>query len=251
MARTARTAPRPRAPRRTCCFCRRPLHDEATDYHHACSILAEATGRWTPPGGASPSTLPPVRPTAMVDAELAAAPEMHGAGHGPGRGADSAPAVAMMAAAGMAGSVVMGFDPGLGFGRVRGDDGRFYTFGRDCLDGPPPTRAGTRVTFTPGHHGQPESGGPPAPRPAARHGPGGLTPVSHPSRAPKVPAETARADLAGSGVGCCPVCGAPLRGRQRVCSGRCRARLSRARRTARLRRLLQAALRVLDNGGTP
>ena len=30
--------------------------------------------------------------------------------------------------------------------------------------------------------------------------------------------------------GCCPICGRPLRGRQRCCSGRCRAALSRRRR---------------------
>lgn len=53
--------------------------------------------------------------------------------------------------------------------------------------------------------------------------------MSPPDSLPKVPAESARADLGGSGIGC-PACGTPLQGRQTACSGKCRATLSRRRR---------------------
>lgn len=45
--------------------------------------------------------------------------------------------------------------------------------------------------------------------------------------------EGARALLVASQLRCCPACGTPLRPRQRACSGRCRAALSRVRRSAR------------------
>jgi predicted nucleic acid-binding Zn ribbon protein len=77
----------------------------------------------------------------------------------------------------------------------------------------------------------------------------------------EVPPEAARA-LVGAPVGesrGCPAagCGAPLVGRQRACSGKCRAALSRARRQvnattrdAELRRLADAIIRLLDGRGT-
>ena len=73
----------------------------------------------------------------------------------------------------------------------------------------------------------------------------------------EVPAEGARAPLDGSAEDArplvCRVCGKPLRHRQRqVCSGKCRAALSRGRkaeaesqRTRRVRGLLAEALRLL------
>ena len=73
----------------------------------------------------------------------------------------------------------------------------------------------------------------------------------------EVPAEAARALLdaptEGAGPPVCRVCGKPLRRRQRqVCSGKCRAALSRGRkaeaasqRTRRVRGLLAEALRLL------
>ena len=57
--------------------------------------------------------------------------------------------------------------------------------------------------------------------------------VSLPCLPAKYPAETAPALLAGSQGDTrhvCPVCGVALSGRQRACSGRCRAKLSRLRR---------------------
>ena len=57
---------------------------------------------------------------------------------------------------------------------------------------------------------------------------------------------------------CCPVCGEPLRPRQRVCSGRCRAELSRRRQTEarqardeQIRALLLAALALIDKNKQP
>ena len=73
----------------------------------------------------------------------------------------------------------------------------------------------------------------------------------------EVPAEAARALLDAptedAGQPVCRVCGKPLRRRQRqVCSGKCRAALSRGRkaeaesqRTRRVRVLLAEALRLL------
>jgi hypothetical protein len=55
-------------------------------------------------------------------------------------------------------------------------------------------------------------------------------PEASPVPGPEVPPEPARARLTGR---LCPVCQAPLTGRQaRACSGRCRAALSRQRRAA-------------------
>jgi hypothetical protein len=67
-------------------------------------------------------------------------------------------------------------------------------------------------------------------------------------RGGKVAPETARALLAGTTAGC-PGCGGQLRGRQRACSGRCRATLSRRTRVeagARRTRELRATLEQLD-----
>jgi hypothetical protein len=87
--------------------------------------------------------------------------------------------------------------------------------------------------------------------------------LAHPP-APEVQPQGERAVLGGSGVRCCPApgCGWPLTGHQRAGSARCRAALSRRRRTEagaardrELRRLLvtiqvnvEAALRLLDGG---
>jgi len=56
----------------------------------------------------------------------------------------------------------------------------------------------------------------------------------------------------------CPICGEPLRPRQRVCSGRCRAELSRRRqaqlrhaRDQQIRELLVAALALMGKDGPP
>ncbi len=53
----------------------------------------------------------------------------------------------------------------------------------------------------------------------------------------------------------CPICGKSLTGRQQVCSGRCRAKLSRQKKAAeqtqrdrRLREMLEAALGLLEEG---
>jgi len=55
--------------------------------------------------------------------------------------------------------------------------------------------------------------------------------------------------------GTCPICGTPLTGRQKACSGKCRAALSRRRkaegqahRDRRVRELLERALGELGEG---
>jgi predicted nucleic acid-binding Zn ribbon protein len=60
------------------------------------------------------------------------------------------------------------------------------------------------------------------------------------------------------GLSRCPVCGEPLRSRQRVCSGRCRAELSRRRyaearqaRDEQVRALLLAALALMGRNEQP
>lgn len=84
--------------------------------------------------------------------------------------------------------------------------------------------------------------------------------MSSPSSQPEVPPEGVRAPSAGTGVGCCPVCGVPLTGRadQETCSPRCRAQRHRQRqaerlgaRDERLRALLTEALRLLGEGRSP
>ncbi len=76
------------------------------------------------------------------------------------------------------------------------------------------------------------------------------------------PSEAARALVEGSpasGDGrLCPVCGEPLKPRQRVCSGRCRAELSRRRqaqarqaRDEQVRALLLAALALVGKNEQP
>ncbi len=79
----------------------------------------------------------------------------------------------------------------------------------------------------------------------------GLTMFSDKIPAPD-PLQGARAPVVGSSR-TCQVCGKPLEGRERVCcSGRCRAVLSRLREQARMersrkiRRLLDMALRLLE-----
>ena len=78
----------------------------------------------------------------------------------------------------------------------------------------------------------------------------------------QVPSEAARAPVEGSpanaGGRLCPICGNPLRPRQRVCSGRCRAELSRRRqaqlrhaRDQQIRELLVAALDLMGKDGPP
>ena len=71
---------------------------------------------------------------------------------------------------------------------------------------------------------------------------------------PEGPPEPARAPLGGRLLGC-PACGKELADGQKACSGKCRARLSRRRRTAALRardseirELLVTALRKLEEG---
>jgi predicted nucleic acid-binding Zn ribbon protein len=78
--------------------------------------------------------------------------------------------------------------------------------------------------------------------------------MSQPPPTPKVQPQAARAGYAAPGVPC-PICRQPLPAGRRVCSGRCRAALSRTRRAeaqaardAEVRRLLAAALRLLDGG---
>ncbi len=68
---------------------------------------------------------------------------------------------------------------------------------------------------------------------------------------PEVQPQAARAPVVGSSEAC-PFCGKPLTGRQRLCSGRCRAALSRQRRAEVLRardqevaELLRFALNLL------
>ena len=78
----------------------------------------------------------------------------------------------------------------------------------------------------------------------------------------QVPSEAARAPVEGSPAGgggrFCPICGKPLRPRQRVCSGRCRAELSRRRqaearqaRDEEVRALLLAALGLMGKNEQP
>ena len=64
------------------------------------------------------------------------------------------------------------------------------------------------------------------------------------SRAP-MRAETARALVAGVRRQC-PGCGQALTARQRACSGRCRAKLSRQRKADELRVLALAARQALE-----
>lgn len=75
---------------------------------------------------------------------------------------------------------------------------------------------------------------------------------------PDVPSETARALLGASPLPSrgCPACGAPLTGRQRACSGKCRAEKSRRLRSAasrerdeRIGKLLGEALTLLKREG--
>ncbi len=83
-----------------------------------------------------------------------------------------------------------------------------------------------------------------------------------PSLSAQVPSEAARALVEGSpanaGGRLCPICDKPLRPRQRVCSGRCRAELSRRRqaqlrhaRDQQIRELLVAALDLMGKDGPP
>jgi predicted nucleic acid-binding Zn ribbon protein len=78
----------------------------------------------------------------------------------------------------------------------------------------------------------------------------------------KVPRESVRALVEGiSEDSCervCTVCGNPLRPRQQVCSGRCRAELTRRRqaearqaRDQEVRALLLAALDLIGKDGQP
>ena len=78
---------------------------------------------------------------------------------------------------------------------------------------------------------------------------------------PEVSPETARAVLGGIADDLparhCPVCWGPLRDRQRTCSGRCRAAISRQRRAEveaerdqELQELLERALKLLQVKGT-
>ena len=78
--------------------------------------------------------------------------------------------------------------------------------------------------------------------------------MSAPDSPSQVSAESARALLGGSGIGC-PACGKPLEGRQTACSGKCRAALSRRRREEaqrtrdeEVRVLLETALKKLNEG---
>ena len=79
---------------------------------------------------------------------------------------------------------------------------------------------------------------------------------------PQVSPGSARALVEGSpanaGGRLCPICDTPLRPRQRVCSGRCRAELSRRRqaqlrhaRDQQIRELLVAALALMGKDGRP
>jgi predicted nucleic acid-binding Zn ribbon protein len=80
---------------------------------------------------------------------------------------------------------------------------------------------------------------------------------------PQVPPGSARALVGGVPANArdlsrCPICGEPLRPRQRVCSGRCRAELSRRRqaqarqaRDEQVRALLLAALALMGKDGPP
>ena len=78
----------------------------------------------------------------------------------------------------------------------------------------------------------------------------------------QVSPEAARAPVEGSpadgGGRFCPVCGEPLRPRQRVCSGRCRAELSRRRyaearqaRDEQVQALILAALALMGKNEQP
>ena len=78
----------------------------------------------------------------------------------------------------------------------------------------------------------------------------------------QVPPEAARALVGGSPANAggrrCPICGKPLRPRQRVCYGRCRAELSRRRqaevrqaRDQQIRACLLAALALMDKNEQP
>jgi hypothetical protein len=66
-----------------------------------------------------------------------------------------------------------------------------------------------------------------------------------PDLEPIPPSPTARALGAGAERQC-PGCGKPLAGAQKACSGRCRARLSRARRLDELRGLALAARQAIE-----
>jgi predicted nucleic acid-binding Zn ribbon protein len=87
-------------------------------------------------------------------------------------------------------------------------------------------------------------------------------PMTETSLTTQVPPEAARALVGGAPANVddrrCPVCGTSLRPRQRVCSGRCRAELSRhhlaeARqaRDEQVRALLLAALALLGKNEQP
>jgi predicted nucleic acid-binding Zn ribbon protein len=72
---------------------------------------------------------------------------------------------------------------------------------------------------------------------------------------PEVTSEGARALVGAIRVASCPVCRAPLTGRQTVCSGKCRATLSRRRqeqrrqdRDARIATLLREAAQLVEEG---
>jgi predicted nucleic acid-binding Zn ribbon protein len=79
-------------------------------------------------------------------------------------------------------------------------------------------------------------------------------------QAPEVPPAGVRTLQAVPGIPCCGACGTPIpapRKDQRACSGKCRAHLhrqeqaaARAARDAEVRRLAEAIVRLLAEGGT-
>ena len=70
---------------------------------------------------------------------------------------------------------------------------------------------------------------------------------------PKVSPEAERALPSGilvNSPGACPGCGGPLKGRQKACSAKCRARLSRARREGDRAREVDLAVNLLEQAIT-
>jgi predicted nucleic acid-binding Zn ribbon protein len=65
----------------------------------------------------------------------------------------------------------------------------------------------------------------------------GTGPILTPPNARALPVDAGRQ---------CPACAKPLSGRQRACSGKCRAKLSRQRKTDELRVLARAARLALE-----
>jgi hypothetical protein len=139
MSRSARSPGPRRPPQMRCRFCRTPT--DGGSAHDQCDRLAAQAlelDRDDPrragalPGATETPPVPLLRQAPPLDQSRPAPSRVRGQGGGR-----------------LSGTVVTPYSEPLGFGRVLGDDGRWYSFGWSDCAGPPPTRSGARVAFTP------------------------------------------------------------------------------------------------------